>query len=237
MRHLHFAKLHNFRDLGGYPGEGGRPVRWGVLYRADSLGKLAGADLERFTELGVRTVIDLRYPWEIDRDGRVPVELDYHNLSVEHRPYDQAALDASVPPGRYLADRYLEVASDGAGELATALRVIAESPGPTVIHCTSGKDRTGLLAALVLSLVGVAQEDIAADFALTELATDRLVADWHARYGGTLWPGYGRAPAEAMSLFLADLSSRHGSVAGYVRAIGVPDEVVTALRDRLLAPG
>lgn len=237
MRHLSFDRLHNFRDLGGYPGEGGRPVRWGALYRADSLGKLAGADLSRFTSLGIRTVVDLRYPWEIDRDGRVPVELDYHNLSVEHRPYDQAALDASVLPGRYLADRYLEVVTDGAAELATALRVIAASPGPTVIHCTSGKDRTGLLAALVLSLVGVAQSDIVADFALTELATDRLVADWHDRYGGTLWPGYGRAPAEVMTLFLAELTDRHGSVPAYVRAIGVSDEVVTALRDRLLSAG
>jgi protein-tyrosine phosphatase len=83
----------------------------------------------------------------------------------------------------------------------------------------------------------VSRDDVIADFALTEQATDRLVADWHARWGGTLWPGYGRAPAEVMTLFLADLDAEYGSVAGYVRAIGVPDEVVTALRDRLLSAG
>jgi protein-tyrosine phosphatase len=56
VRQLTFERLHNFRDLGGYPGEGGRPVRWRTLYRADSLGKLAGDDLDRFAALGVRTV-------------------------------------------------------------------------------------------------------------------------------------------------------------------------------------
>jgi len=235
MRHLSFERLHNVRDLGGYLGEGGRPVRWRTLYRADSLGKLAGRDLERFAALGVRTVIDLRYPWEIDRDGRVPTEVEYHNLSIEHRPYDQAALGADVDPAVYLAGKYAEVASDGAAELGEALTVIARTEGPLVFHCTSGKDRTGLLAALVLSLVGVGTDDIVADFALTERATDRLAADWRARYGGPLWPGYGRAPAALMHRVLADLSATHGSVRSYVRdRLGVPDAVVTALRERLL---
>lgn len=198
MRHLSFDKLHNFRDLGGYLGEGGRPVRWGLLYRADSLGKLADADLDRFTALGVRTVLDLRYPWEITRGGRVPVELDYHNLSVEHRPWDQAAFNSSAPVARILADQYAEVMSDGVVELADALRVIATSDGPTVIHCASGKDRTGLLAMLVLSLVGVTEDDIVADYALTELATDRFVTDWRAKYGDEgrrpLWRGTAAHP-------------------------------------------
>jgi len=235
VRLLAFDRLHNVRDLGGYLGEGGRPVRWRQLYRADSLGKLAGADLSRFESLGVRTVIDLRYPWEIARDGRVPAEVEYHNLSVEHRPYDQAALGADVDPAEYLADRFAEVASDGATELGEALEVIARAEGPLVFHCTAGKDRTGLLAALVLSLVGVGEDDIVADFALTELATDRLVADWRARYEGWLWPGYGRAPAELMRRVLAELAAEHGSVRSYVAdRLGVSDASVTALRTRLL---
>jgi protein-tyrosine phosphatase len=104
-----------------------------------------------------------------------------------------------------------------------------------VFHCTSGKDRTGLLAALVLSLVGVGTDDIVADFALTELATERLAADWRARHEGPLWPGYGRAPASLMRRVLADLAASHGSVRSYVTdGLGVSDAVVTALRERLL---
>ncbi|WP_306330145.1 tyrosine-protein phosphatase [Streptomyces venezuelae] len=241
-RHIPFERLHNFRDLGGYPTADGGTVRWETLYRSDSLAKLADAgptDLERFRSLGVATVIDLRYPWEIAAKGRLPEteDVSWHNLSVEHRPYDQEAIDPALDPWRYLADRFAEVAEDGAVELRTALEVIAAAGGPLVFHCASGKDRTGLLAALVLALLGVPDEEILADFALTELATERLIADWRAAHPGRepRWPGYGRAPADIMRLFLADLRARYGSVDAYVTGhVGLDPSVVTALRARLV---
>jgi protein-tyrosine phosphatase len=93
LRHVTFDRLHNFRDFGGYPAAGGRRVRWGRLYRSDSLGKLRGDDLARFSALGLRTVIDLRYPWEADAGGRVPAAfgLAYHSCSIEHRDQPGAA--------------------------------------------------------------------------------------------------------------------------------------------------
>lgn len=218
-RHISFERLHNFRDLGGYSTADGHTLRWGRLFRSDSLGKLRGEDWQRFLDLGVGTVIDLRYPWEIDAKGRVPEHpsLTYHNLSIEHRPYDQPSLGPEVETGPFLAERYMEVAHDGVGELRLALEVIATDEAPVAFHCASGKDRTGLLAGLVLALVGVSEEDIVEDFALTELASGRLLADWRADHPGRepLWPGYGRAPAEVMSLFLAALKREHGSVRGY----------------------
>jgi protein-tyrosine phosphatase len=234
-----FERLCNFRDLGGHRTADGRTVRDGLLYRSDSLGKLAGDDLRRFEALGVRTVIDLRYPWEIARTARVP-DLPgqrWYNLSIEHRPYDQAALGPETDPAPYLAERYAEVAEDGVAEIAEVLRLIAHEDGPAVFHCYSGKDRTGLVAALVLTLLGVGEEDVLADFARTERATAGLVAEWHARNpGGELrWPGYGRAPARIMELFLAGLADRHGSVAGYAeQRLGAGPELVGALRARLL---
>jgi protein-tyrosine phosphatase len=235
QRHVSFERLHNFRDFGGYPATEGRHVRWGQLYRSDSLGKLAGSDLAQFTALGVRTVIDLRHSWEIDSGGRVPdaAGLAYHNFSIEHRPYDQSKLSDVVDPVRFLADRYAEVASDGVAEIGQALAVIAEAGrAPLVIHCASGKDRTGLLAAIVLSLLGVAEEDIVADFGLTGLATERLIADWHAFYPGRelLWPHYGTAPPELMRVFLAELAATFGSVRQYVTSyLGVSDLVIADL--------
>jgi protein-tyrosine phosphatase len=238
QRHVPFERLHNFRDLGGYPAAGGRQVRWGRLYRSDSLGKLAGADLDRFAALGVRTVIDLRHPWEIETGGRVPADLGlaYYNCSIEHRPYDQSTLSEVVDPVRFLADRYAEVAVDGVAEIGQALRIIADGESaPLVIHCASGKDRTGLLAALVLSLVGVGENDIVADFALTGLATERLVADWRAFYPGRplQWPHYGTAPAELMQVFLAELAEKFSSVRDYVTGyLGLDDAVIGELRRR-----
>jgi protein-tyrosine phosphatase len=142
-----------------------------------------------------------------------------------------------LDPWRYLADRFAEVALDGAVELRQALELIAAGSEPQVFHCASGKDRTGLLAALVLALLGVAEDDIAADFALTELATARLVADWKAEHPGrTLnWPGYGRAPEEVIRLFLADLAAAYGSVHEYaVGHLGVDQALIERLREQLL---
>lgn len=245
-RHIRFDTLHNFRDLGGYRTPDGRRIRPGRLYRADSLGKLTEGteDWSRFLALGVRTVIDLRYPWEIESRGRVPdhPSLTYHNLSIEHRPYNQAALTADVHAGPYLAERFLEVAEDGREEIREALELIAKSAesneGPLVFHCASGKDRTGEMAALVLSLLGVDDQTIIEDFSLTELATESLLADWRAKNDGRSpqWPDFARAPEAVMRLFLAALKDRYGSVEGYVtKALSVDAKALAhTLRTALL---
>lgn len=243
-RHIPFDTLHNFRDLGGYRTADGLRVRPGRLYRADSLGKLTKdtPDWNRFLSLSVGTVIDLRHPWEADTRGRVPADpsFTYHNLSIEHRPYDQAALTPDVDPGPYLAERYLEVAEDGTKEIATALELIARAQGPLAFHCASGKDRTGQLAALVLSLLNIPDETIIFDFTLTELATPALLSDWRARHEGRspTWPAFGRAPASVMRLFLKSLRARHGSVESYVtQALGLNAAALSAsLRAHLLEP-
>lgn len=192
-RHIPFETLHNFRDLGGYPTGTGHRVRPGLLFRTDSLGKLKpdSPDWDRFLTLGIRTVIDLRHPWEAESRGRIPEHdsFTYQNLSIEHRPYNQAALTPDVDPGPYLSARFMEVAEDGTKEIATALELVAESPDPLVFHCASGKDRTGQLAALILGLLGVPDEVIIEDFTLTELATPALLADWRARNEGRSPPG------------------------------------------------
>ncbi|MFH0178139.1 GNAT family N-acetyltransferase [Streptomyces cacaoi] len=243
-RHIPFETLHNFRDLGGYPTSSGQRIRAGRLFRADSLGKLRPdtPDWDRFLALGVRTVIDLRHPWEIDARGRVPEDdsFTYRNLSIEHRPYDQAALTPDVDAGPYLSARFMEVAEDGTKEIAAALELVAEAQEGLVFHCASGKDRTGQLAALVLSLLGVPDEVIIEDFSLTELATPALLADWRARNDGRspAWPSFGRAPESVMRLFLEALRARYGSVEAYVtQALGMDAKTLSAtLRARLLEP-
>ncbi|WP_370414960.1 tyrosine-protein phosphatase [Streptomyces fradiae] len=243
-RHITFERLHNFRDLGGYPTADGGSVRWATLYRSDSLGKLAGpdaraSDLERFRELGIEAVIDLRYPSEIAHRGRHPESepQTWHNLSIEHRPYDQVDRAPDPDPWRFLADRFAEVALDGAAEIRRALETIATTEGPLVFHCAAGKDRTGLLAALVLGLLDVPDEHVVADFALTELATARFFADWKSAHPDAhlRWNGFGRAPAVVMDLFLADLRTEYGSVQEYATGhVGLDPEVIGALRARLV---
>ncbi|GGO62128.1 tyrosine-protein phosphatase [Nonomuraea cavernae] len=241
LRHIEFLNIYNFRDVGGYAAKDGRAVRWKRLYRADSLGWLTGADIETFRALSVRTVIDLRHPEEVANSGRVPEtdELDYLNLPIEGRRWDVTAYNDTLGVGRYLADRYLEVTEDGVDNLREAIETIARADSaPVVIHCAAGKDRTGLLTALVLTLVGVAEEDIVADYALTGLATERFIISWQKRHPtAARWPGFGVAPAEAMRFFLADLADRHGSVDDYCAdVLRIDSRTVEALRDHLLAP-
>jgi protein-tyrosine phosphatase len=238
-RNLTFSSAYNFRDVGGYPGLDGRTVRWRRLFRADSLHRLEGEDWAAFSALGVRTVIDLRRPFEVAEYGRVAdyEGLDYRNLVLEHVDWGEVPHPDGTVHERWLADRYLNFAEDGRAALSTALSVIADpAAAPVVVHCMAGKDRTGVTCALALALVGVSDEDIAADYALTT-SSMRSLTEHLRRTNPAAIEGQEHmfdSPAEAMMLFLADLRELHGSVESYAREIGLKDEQVAAMRDHLL---
>jgi protein-tyrosine phosphatase len=239
-RNLAFDSIYNFRDVGGYAGLDGRTVRWRRLFRADSLHRLKGADWDAFAALGVHTVIDLRRAFEVDEHGRVPEadDLTYHHLILEHVDWKEVPYPDDVVHARWLADRYLNFTDDGRIGLAAALSVIADpAAAPVVVHCMAGKDRTGVVCALTLSLLGVSDDDIAADYALTEPAMASLTA-YLREHNPAAIEGQDHmfdSPQEAMLLFLDDMRTLHGSVEKYVREIGVTTGQVEALRDSLLS--
>ncbi|AGL20469.1 tyrosine-protein phosphatase [Actinoplanes sp. N902-109] len=240
-RSLTFSTTYNFRDVGGYAGLDGREVRWRQLFRSDSLHRLRGDDLQTFGELGIRTVIDLRRTREIERHGRVPdaAGLTYHNPVIEHVDWETVPEPTGLPRARWLADRYLNFAEDGHAGLAAALGLIADpQAAPVVVHCMAGKDRTGVVCALTLSLLGVSDADIAEDYALTEASMVSLSAYLQSTSPDMVQDKYHmfECPQDAMLMFLDDLRARHGSVEAYVRDIGITAEQVTALRDHLLDP-
>ncbi len=239
MRSYDHPNLFNFRDLGGYHGRGGRTVRWRRVFRSDSLSRLDPADAASFTALGVRTVIDLRRPREVARDGRVPefAGLAYHHLHPEHAEWEDATDHDEPSDARWLANRYLDIAYGGAAAMVAAVAVIAEADNaPVVVHCVAGKDRTGVVAALTLAALGVAEQDIAEDYALTAVATGRFTE--HLRrvspQMAALPERYLGCPAEAMLLFLGDLHRRHGSVRGYLLEMGLSEAHLEALDAHLL---
>ncbi|MEE6260852.1 tyrosine-protein phosphatase [Plantactinospora sonchi] len=235
-----FSTLFNFRDVGGVPGDDGRTVRRGRLYRSDSPHRLDDADREAFRTLGVRTVIDLRRPSEVHRDGRVPDHpgLVYQHIHPEHALWEEAAYVEELGLARYLADRYRDLAETGAAGLVAAIEVIADAEAaPVLVHCVAGKDRTGVVCALTLSLLGVADERIATDYALSAEASARFSA-WIATTlpEGTPVPApFLACPAEAIQIFLAELRERHGSVRRYLTGAGLDPARIEALRAHLLA--
>jgi protein-tyrosine phosphatase len=239
-RNLGFSRTYNFRDVGGYSGLDGRTVRWRRLFRSDALHRLTEDDADDFAELGIRTVIDLRRPFEIEKYGRVAERygLDYRNLILEHVDWEEVEHPENAVHERWLADRYLNFAEDGRDALLGSLRVIADpDQAPVVVHCMAGKDRTGTVCALALSLLGVSDEDIAADYALTTEAMERLTAYLLEKHPEAVRGNEHMydSPAGAMLMFLDDLRALHGSVEGFVKEIGLSDDEIAAMRAHLLS--
>jgi protein-tyrosine phosphatase len=234
-----FSSLFNFRDVGGRPGHDGRTVCRGRLYRSDSLHRIDESDRQAFSALGIRTVIDLRRPYEVARDGRVPAYdgLSYRHIHPEHREWGEHPYEPGSDLARYLADRYADLAETGTAGVAEAVGLIADSANaPVVVHCVAGKDRTGIVCALTLAVLGVADDDIAADYALSTEASERFSAWVAATMPEAEEPPlpFLSSPAGAMSLFLTELRQGYGSVEGYLRHAGLADAQLAALRDHLL---
>jgi protein-tyrosine phosphatase len=231
----------NFRDLGGYAAGGGRHTRWRTLFRADGLGELTDADLSLLRALGIRTVIDLRSGQELER-GRFDV--DAHPVAFHHFPFIDELPDAEAferRPG-LLGVQYQEMLRDAGGQILAALQVLAE-PGalPAVFHCTAGKDRTGVLSAIVLSLLGVDEPTVVADYALSGEAMERLRAKLILKYPDgresieNLDEVFSADPAQ-MELLLDHLREHYGSVDEYVTGIGAGPGLIEGLRAGLLEP-
>jgi protein-tyrosine phosphatase len=246
-RHLKFDSVMNFRDIGGYPAIGGRTVAWRKVFRCGEFRNVTQDDFKRLTsELGVVSVIDLRSGPELENNGKGLLEgseIKYCNIAF--------MTDDGGPEGnasRYahctnMGEFYLVMArqKDYGRRIIEALEVIADAQNhPIVFHCAVGKDRTGMLAAVLLSLLGVPEKDIIEDYALSEPYMDELLARLKnnpPKSGGPPMdiPEYfWKAPPESMKLFLSTITKEYGSVKKYVAAMGGKPDLAERLAKTLL---
>ncbi len=229
----------NFRDLGGHDTPSG-PVRHGRIYRSDSLAGCDARDVEHLvTTHRVRTVIDLRREHEVEiapMDG-----LRGAGVRIEHR----SLIDPAVPPlatpdlvDGTLADRYRAILDTSGAQFADVMGLVADPANhPVVFQCSAGTDRTGLVAAMVLQVLGVDDDAVTADYARTAAVIDLLLARLAARMPpGRDAPGprIMSAEAETMQAALDWLRERHGGAERYLLANGLPSDAVTALRAEML---
>jgi protein-tyrosine phosphatase len=239
-----FEASFNCRDIGGYETLDGRRVRRGCVFRSDTLHRLTTADLERARELGIRTVIDLRSTDELTEWGRFA---HADSVAFHHLPLFEADEPALEPfdhddPEPPVGEMYVQMATAGRDALATSLRVIAEGEHAVVFHCAAGKDRTGILAALLLSTLGVSEDLVVADYEISEHALAPSFAWAEANDAAlaatlaNLAPWQHRSSPERMQVFLTMLRERHGSIDGYLADAGLQPELLDALRARLLEP-
>jgi protein-tyrosine phosphatase len=229
-RRLALEGSWNFRDLGGYRGRDDRPVRWRHLFRADGLDRLTAADLAQVEALRLRTVIDLRTGDEVAK-GRLAAgarEVAWYHLPMLDVLPPREDYEAWVGPAN-VAQQYLAMVESGAGTIASFLDLVCDPAAyPLVFHCFAGKDRTGILTALVLGLLGVDDADIVADYALSAVAMHRLL-EW-LRSQPDSDPVQLESSATAivaaepgtMAAFLGGFRSAHGSFDTYAAGLGRP---------------
>lgn len=236
-RHLPVAGTYNVRDLGGYLIQGGE-TRWRRLLRADGLHRLDAEGMATLVGAGVTTVIDLRHADELAHQpnpfGSNPA-VRYHNVSL----FDRLA-PATGPGGDLLLELYKLALAQRQDAIATVLTTIAEAPeGVVLFHCTAGKDRTGIVALLLLALAGVEETLIVEDYAQTAAMIapmiEEIIAQAAARGAdvAAFRPLLAAEPA-TMVATLAHLSEQYGSARDYLKTIGLGDATIARLHDRLV---
>ena len=242
-RHYAFEGCFNFRDIGGYPNQDGKRVKSGLYFRAGRQDRMTDQDLLKLSDLKISTQIDLRKPDEALQQGKGPLEAmgaNYINIAViPEGGSDQLSRlvgDTGISGKRYLG--YLEF---GPSSWLKIFEILANKDSlPVVLHCTAGKDRTGVSTAFLLSVLGVSRDLIEADYLLTNLDTQRQADFIESTVG---YPeGFDResmvaaagVPEEALKDFLDGVESKWGSAVGYLEEIGVTQDQMDKIRNNFL---
>ena len=248
-RRIAFEGVQNFRDLGGYRTvDGGRTV-WGQIYRADSLHKLTATDLRAFEQLGVRAVYDLRGDKERAThpspfDDAIQLAVIGQQTDGDGRGIDPDAFRATSDGERLLHDLYLGMLEHSAPLLGQLLGGLADPDRrPAVFHCHAGKDRTGIVAALILLVAGVSRDDILDDYELTRRY--RTLDHQQDSFANLLEIGMSpeaaagvlAAPRWAMEAAIDAIDAQYGGIDAYLNsAAQMSTSSIADLRRALVTP-
>ena len=235
----------NFRDLGGYRNSQGQTVRWRRLFRSDALQHLTPADADlAIGELNVRLVVDLRNSNEAERDGRGP--LPEMGAEYRHFPFLEGR---GIPPFtggdvvERLSSTYEWLVHNSGPLVADAVTTISEAvasnagsgPSGAVFHCSAGKDRTGIVAALILEVLGVDNDTITADYLLTNEVIEGILQRIKAmESNNTVTVQSLSAQPAAFQRFCDTLQGDYGGAEAYLQRHGVSAETLESLRRHLL---
>ena len=239
--HVEVDGCVNFRDAGGWSTVDGGTVRRGRLYRSDDPIRITSAGRAAVERLGLAMVVDLRQQTQFSRTpGFVEPERTAHVPLV-----DQVVDHADPPPldtARDIADLYAGMLEDSRGQAGRVLDLVADNVahGPVLVHCAFGKDRAGLITALVHAALGVSSDDIVADYVRSDAPSQRRRAMMMeqpldddppiARLPATLF----RAPAETIELLLGRAAEQHGSLDAWVASFPIADSTITRLCAELI---
>lgn len=239
QRHLPLEGSYNIRDVGGYTTGDGHTTRWRTFLRADSLHRLTPVSQQELIDYGLRTVIDLHHERELAAAPNVfadSSEVHYVNISL----MEGAAPDAEVRYWSGLEDLYKYILDERQEVVKAVFDAMTQEAFPVLIHCTAGKDRTGIITALMLGLADVDHATIAEDYALTAKFSGGLFDRFRAqtaKAGGdmAILERYLESKPEAMLNTLAHLEAAYGNVPTYLQQIGLTATQLDRLRQTIVA--
>jgi protein-tyrosine phosphatase len=244
----------NVRDLGGLPTTGGHQIAGAQLLRADNLQDLSPPDVAKLVrDIGVTTVVDLRSSNELKSEGPAPLdsvagvrhahhpvlpELGANTDMIAEALLTKADMDKSRYPRDPVCGHYLGYLEDRPDQVVAALRSIAHSQGAALVHCAAGKDRTGVVVALALTLAGVSPQAVVADYAATAERTEAIVArllgsPTYARDIGSKPADSHRVRPETMTAFLEQMDARDRGVVQWLTDHDFSDDDLRLLRAKL----
>jgi protein tyrosine/serine phosphatase len=236
----------NVRDLGGLPTVDGARIRDGVVVRSDNIRRLTTDGWHALENHGVERIVDLRFPVELAEDQPRDVDIEVVHISVLGEDLDPeyvSALDEHLHSVSSVADHYawsyLDFLERYRDRFGRAVAAVADADGTVVVHCVGGKDRTGLVSALLLRLAGVDLDTIGADYAASGPNLQPRLAAWIEDASDEVERAkrvlLSDTPAEGIVRVLEEIESRYGDVAGYLRAAGLTEDQLDRLRERLVA--
>lgn len=236
LRRLPLQGTRNTRDLGGYPCEGG-VTRWRVFLRSDNPSRLTEADLEYLKAYGVDTAVDLRQAAEGSKfPSRLACAPGFacHQVSVKD-DIDNIDYEGDVPGT--MSGLYIDLLDNSKAPFARVMRALAAARGGALFHCAVGKDRTGVVAMLLLQLCGVADADIIADYAITDIYMTDIYDQQAVVFDGGIPDYVLRSVPASMERVLRHLRQVYGGAAPYLARCGLSPAEVQALREKLVQPG
>lgn len=245
-RHLDLDGSYNLRDLGGYPAQNGRQTRWKAFLRSGSMHGITPEAQASLIAYGVRTVIDLRTTQEAEQQPNVfaqdsTVAYHHQNMLGDEPLIESSATEPTGEPAETILRSYRAILDQRQSQIGEILnRLLRTDPRPVVFHCAGGKDRTGIISALLLGIAAVSPQEIAADYALsarfllnryfTEEAPPGVsTANFTWRDFQSLF-----CPPNAMLKVLTYLDQQYDGAIGYARTVGLSNHQITRLQETIL---